>query len=237
MTPERGAPFPLSPRLFLGVVAVVFGVVLVLERTGVLASGFLAGWWPAGLALLGLLQLVFGDNSVAKVVGLCLLLLGGTLVFANLYPERLSSDSTREAVLALVLVVVGIFLIVRSLAARRLRSESAPGEHLSVFAFWSGQERRVQGASLRGGDLTAVMGGFELDLRDADLAPGEHAQLDVLVIMGGGKVRVPEDWTVECSVTPVMGGVSVKSRTLPGAARKLLVVRGLALMGGIEIRN
>ena len=54
--------------------------------------------------------------------------------------------------------------------------------------------------------------------------------------MGGIEIKVPEDWTVVCKGFPVMGGF--EDTTKPrGDTGKRLVVRGLALMGGVEVHN
>jgi hypothetical protein len=87
----------------------------------------------------------------------------------------------------------------------------------------------------RGGDLTAVMGGCELDLRHAAI-DGE-AVIDVFALWGGIEIRVPEDWSIESRVVPIMGGVEDKTRPPQGASRHRLVLRGFVVMAGVEIKN
>ena len=53
---------------------------------------------------------------------------------------------------------------------------------------------RQQLAAFRGADLIAVMGGCEIDLRQA--AINGEAVIDVFCMWGGIEIRVPEDWTV-----------------------------------------
>ena len=117
-------------------------------------------------------------------------------------------------------------------------TSAAPGEPspreevIAEFAFWSGKERRVT-SSFKRGELTAVMGGIELDLRSASTTGGE-ATLDVFAFWGGIEIRVPPDWTVVNQVTAILGGSedkSVGSRD----ARNRLVLRGFVIMGGVEI--
>jgi hypothetical protein len=54
---------------------------------------------------------------------------------------------------------------------------------------------------------------------------------------GGIELRVPEDWTVISRVVPVLGGLEDKTRAPQGAGTHRLIVRGFAIMGGIEIKN
>ena len=51
------------------------------------------------------------------------------------------------------------------------------------------------------------------------------------------EIRVPEDWTVVSRVVPLMGGVDDKTRPPQSATAHRLVLRGFAIMGGIEIKN
>jgi hypothetical protein len=108
----------------------------------------------------------------------------------------------------------------------------------------------VAGQPFKHGELTAVMGESRLDLREAALAPGDEAVIDVVAIMGSTIVHVPADWDVSFDAVPVMGGVKDERRGRPGAVdrgegstgsftgpRPRLVLRGFVLMGGLVIRS
>jgi Cell wall-active antibiotics response LiaF, C-terminal len=113
-----------------------------------------------------------------------------------------------------------------------------PGRETFVHAFavLGAQERTVGAAEFRGADLVAFMGGCKLDLRQATMA-GEEAVVDVLALMGGIDILIPEDWTIDAKVLPVMGGLGDKTRPVRSANPKRLVIRGLALMGGVDVKN
>jgi predicted membrane protein len=116
-------------------------------------------------------------------------------------------------------------------------SGGANGIHrISMFAFMSGVNRRVRGAPFFGGNLTAVMGGIELDLTQAQLP--EDAVVELFAFWGGIEIRVPREWSVVNQGFALMGSVEDKTGNLPqrpGTPR--LVLRGMALMGGVEIKN
>ncbi|HUK13223.1 MAG TPA: DUF5668 domain-containing protein [Thermoanaerobaculaceae bacterium] len=107
---------------------------------------------------------------------------------------------------------------------------------VSAFALLGAVRRRSIGQDFRGGDLTAIMGGCELDLRGASIMSGD-AVIDTFAMWGGIEIRVPEDWTVVVQGTPILGGFEDKTRHVAGDPRKVLVVRGAAVMGGVEIKN
>ena len=106
---------------------------------------------------------------------------------------------------------------------------------ISEFAMWSGIQRRIASPSFRRGDLTAIMGGIEVDLRQATAAGGE-AVIDVFALWGGIEIRVPPDWSVSNQVTAIMGGAEDSSSGTQ-AAKNRLVVRGFVIMGGVEIKT
>jgi predicted membrane protein len=117
-------------------------------------------------------------------------------------------------------------------------------ERLSMFAFWSSVRRASAASPFRGGDITAIMGGGQLDLRLATIPPGEEAILDIVAVMGGVEILVPSNWEVSTPIFPFMGGVEDKRfpplLTDPNAVRKdsgRLVLRGLVMMGGVHIKS
>lgn len=114
-------------------------------------------------------------------------------------------------------------------------TEGATGERvLDQTAIFGGVHCKVTTQDFRGGDLTSVMGGIDLDMRTASM--NGVAVLNVFALMGGISIKVPTDWTVELEGTPILGGFEEKTMQ-PKDANKRLVVRGTAVMGGVDIRN
>jgi hypothetical protein len=111
---------------------------------------------------------------------------------------------------------------------------SADAGPISAFAFWSGVHKRVSAAFKRA-TLAAFMGGIEFDLRPA-VTVGGQAVVEVFVLMGGLEITVPPDWTVTNEALVIMGGIDDRSSGTPGATQ-ILVIRGLILMGGVEIKT
>jgi hypothetical protein len=106
---------------------------------------------------------------------------------------------------------------------------------MSAIAILGAVSRGNNSTAFRGADLMAIMGGCEIDLRQA--AINGEAVIDVFAMWGGIEIRVPEDWTVVSKIVPLMGGVEDKTRPPQNATAHRLVLRGFAIMGGVEIRN
>ena len=85
-----------------------------------------------------------------------------------------------------------------------------------------------------------MMGGCQLDFREAQLGPGV-TEVRVLAVMGGIEILAPPDVRVDCSGIGIMGGFGIggqyRAPTDPDAP--IIRVPGLAIMGGagVPIRN
>ena len=82
----------------------------------------------------------------------------------------------------------------------------------------------------------AVMGGIELDLREAQFSEPE-VTIHAYTLMGGIEITVPEDVDVDVSGFAFMGGFdhNASGPGVPGAPR--VRVLGFALMGGVDVRR
>jgi hypothetical protein len=109
-------------------------------------------------------------------------------------------------------------------------------ERLSTLAVWSAADRKVLSQEFRGGDVTAVMGGADIDLRGARAVP-EGAVLEILAVWGGVDLKVPEHWRVVNQATVVMGAIEDKTKLPPVESTQTLIIRGFVMMGGVEIKN
>jgi hypothetical protein len=127
---------------------------------------------------------------------------------------------------------------VRSSIRDSVRS-SIPGDdfpsRLSAFVIMGGVKRGSNAQDFQGGDAFALMGGVEIDLREASMREGAVI-FDLFVFMGGVEIRVPDDWAVDNRGLALLGGFEDKTRR-PLEAKKRLVLTGLAIMGGVEVKN
>jgi hypothetical protein len=96
----------------------------------------------------------------------------------------------------------------------------------------------LRGRWLAGRKLTsiAVMGGGEIDLRNAVLTEGE-LHITIFALMGGVNVIVPPGVDAELSGFALMGGndLNVPHQDLPPGARRVHV-RAISIMGGSDVK-
>lgn len=103
-------------------------------------------------------------------------------------------------------------------------------------AILGGRQHRNELGTFVGGEVTAFMGGVELDFSGSTMS-GEEAELDLFVVMGGVDMRIPRDWVIVDEVGIVMGGIEDQTRAPDSATAKRLVLNGSVLMGGLNIKN
>lgn len=219
-------------HVVLGVFIIALGVLFTLDNLGLVHAGRFLRFWPLALVAIGLTKLAHARESggtfggfVITVAGVWLLLEQTALVrvsFWDLWP--------------MLLVFFGAYLVWQGATGRQQQRAAADSaDTVSAFALLGGVARGNNSRHFRGGDITVFMAGCEIDLRHA--AINGDATMDVFAMWGGIEIRVPEDWTVISRVTPMLGGIDDKTRPPQGLATHRLTVRGLAIMGGIEIKN
>ncbi|MDY6947491.1 MAG: DUF5668 domain-containing protein [Pseudomonadota bacterium] len=109
-------------------------------------------------------------------------------------------------------------------------------EFVRSFAMLSGHELRPVSRPFRGADLNAIMGGIKLDLSSARME-GDTAVIEVFAFWGGVEIYVPPDWTVTSEVTTLLAGFIDKRRPTSVVPSKHLVIKGMVVMAGVEIKN
>ena len=221
-----------TPQLVMGLLIAMVGVLFTLDTLDYLDAERVLRYWPAGVIAVGLSKLWQSRDGHGGAFGGVVVTVVGVWMLLGFSVRSVEVDFS--AVWPLLMVLFGISLVWRSMTARR-PAPTDTNSTVSAFAMLGGVNRGNNWATFRGGDLTAILGGCEIDLRQAKI-DGE-AIIDVFAMWGGIEIKVPDDWTVIGRVTPIMGGVEDKTRAPQTATGQRLIVRGFVLMGGVEVKN
>lgn len=226
-------PARLTPQLLLGLMVIGIGVLFTLDNLGIAHwSQYVFRYWPAGLIAIGLLKLLQTREGMGGAFGGLLFTLAGTwLLLEQAALVRISFVDLWP----LLLVFVGAFLVWQGVAGPRRRVFDNTNSTVSAMAVLGGVSRGNNSRAFKGGDLTAILGGCEIDLRHAGLEG--PAVIDVFAVWGGIEIRVPEDWTVVSRVTPFLAGFTDNTRPPQTATGKQLVIRGFIMMAGVDVKN
>ena len=224
--------------LFWGAFLVLGGVALLLDHMGFISVDRLWRFWPLLLICVGIPNFMRREHRLWGI----LLITAGVLLQLN---ELGVAHSSWNDVWPVLLIAAGLMLMWGALEKRKYpRPPAAGGDPrttLNESAIFGGIERRVSSQDFQGGIVNAVFGGVEIDLTDANMQADE-ATLEVNAIFGGVEIRLPEAWQVAFRGTPIFGGMSDKTRVgrtvdLSDPRRKVLILTGAVIFGGVEIKN
>jgi predicted membrane protein len=216
----------ITPRLVIGLAIMLGGLVLALDSLGFVEGGQLFRFWPLALIAVGIVKWI--SPAPQRMTALFWIVAGVAFQLVTL--GRMSFGGVWAALL---------FFVGAKIAWKALRPTARPTDPaaaLDLLQFMGGTKTVVTTQDFKGGQATAVMGGCEIDLRHAAMPEGRAAVLDTFAFWGGIEIRVPDDWEVVSQGNAVLGGFVNNARSVREAKRRI-VVTGLAIMGGVEVKN
>jgi len=193
--------------------------------------------WEMLLVAIGVLSLV---NNRSLVPGIILIALG--VYFGAMHYFDLPYYF-RQIFWPALILFVGVYMIVAP--PRYLRHWKRPDkigedrDFLDEVSVFSGGDRIVTSQNFKGGRLLSIFGGSKINLMNAKLAEGPQV-LDTLSIFGGATVIVPASWTIKVEVVSIFGGFNDKRERMHNIVydqHTMLVVKGLAIFGGGEVKS
>jgi len=236
----------LSVRTLLGLLMVALGVMFLLDTTNAFGddTDIFGTYWPVLLIAWGLWGMV-ANGLRLRLGSVVVLAVGVVFLLSNLDVWAWNVGQLWP----IILVVIGLALVAKwgvpwsrrgSRAAKERywysREADPNGGWSGSYVFGGGQER-ITSPDFKGGKVSAICGGVELDLREAGLAGGK-ATIDATVVCGGIEITVPRDWLVSIQTTTVLGGTENKHQQPdPEDAKAELTITGTVVCGGIEVKD
>ncbi len=225
-----------SSSAVLGSIILLLGVLLTLDNMELLDFEFFA-LWPVLVVVWGLSTMLRRGGTLQRLFGGIIGLAGVALLLSNLGLWRVSFGDLWP----LLLIMLGLSILFGARTGSRGAGRKGVSEDNFVrrWVALGGLDQKITSRNLTGGEITAVMGGIELDLREAEMA-GEEMELEVFALMSGIVLQVPPGWDVTNEVMAVAG--AVEDKTGPPADRgeapaRRLILRGQAVMAGVEVKH
>ena len=229
----------VSNRVLIGDILVLAGLLLIIRNTGIIPDFInnVIFSWPMLLVTIGLIMTL---GAGEKTAGIIIMAVGGFFMIPRIFRETFPMYNMFWPS---IFIIVGILFIV---SRRGSWSRSIPGrkgitgdDFVDFVSVFGGGERQVVSQNFKGGKITAIFGGIELDLTRAALAPGV-SEIEIACVFGGTTLIVPDDWNVTLEVTPVLGGFSDSRKLHAGRTvdpTKHLVIKGAVVLGGGELKS
>ncbi len=221
----------INARLTFGIILIIVGLLFLLDNLGILFFDlpYFTFHWEYILIALGI---YFLTTSRSKTAGTILVAIGLFSLLPSLWP--------------LLLVALGAYILLKkdhqSHNGHFEETSGSTTEHTNFIddvSIFGGNKKTYTSTNFEGGKITAIFGGGELNLSSCFLAEGKNI-LDILTIFGGYEIRVPEDWKIHNDVVSIFGGVSDERSKDPNRVydeSRILVLKGLTLFGGVEIKS
>ncbi len=224
--------------LFMGIVVVAIGVLLLLSNMGILRAHEIWEFWPVLLIVFGLSKIFEACSPSGRIFGGFIAVIGALWLAENLNLFYIRFDF----VWPLILIAFGLSMLWKGVYGRRVAAGKASAETdapVTSFVMFSGSRRRIDSENFTGGQLSAMFGGIELDLRRARITQ-DKAVIDATSMFGGIEITVPDEWTVSVTGMGIFGGFEDKThppKPVAGVAPQNLEVTGTAMFGGVSVRN
>lgn len=224
----------LKPRSIFGFMIIAVALLIIFENLGISIFDKVLGNWPLALLIIGGAMIYGPEKGRARALPYILMGLGTLFLLAKYDVFNIHWGSF---VVPILLLLLGVYLLKPRLSKQQ--NEVGQKSTVEVFSVLGGGEFSTRSSTLMDGNIICVLGGANVDIRDADM-DGDFMEIDIFCLMGGVEIKVPLHWQVSIKVVPFLGGVTDQTSC---AAEKLqlpkknLIVKGFAVMGGIEVKN
>ncbi|MCX6251570.1 MAG: LiaF-related protein [Bacteroidetes bacterium] len=234
-------------KFVLGAVIVIAGLLLLAFNFDLLEGDLkhIIFSWQMLLIVIGIVSLIGREG---RGPGLILIVIGCFFLIPKIFGYNIEFVKVFWPVL---LIIIGVLILFRKGGYGghyhdkfRRRFEMRTGEsnvedgYIREENIFSGSKHKVIAQEFKGGRISNIFGGTEIDLTQATLAEGRN-ELIIECVFGGITLIVPSNWKVVLQVSSILGGFQDKRSIVkpdPDSTR-ILVIKGSAIFGGGEIKS
>lgn len=228
-------------RVFSGILVVAVGLILLLKQFGVDFPEWLFTWE----ALIIVTGIYIGIKHDFKHISwIVLILIGSVLIIDDIFPETHLEQYLWPA----VIIFIGIVMV--STAGKRKErwknwrecckknnTAQSTENMLDTVSIMGGVKKNVITKDFKGGEITCILGGCEINLSQADFSG--RVILEITQIFGGTMLIVPSNWEIQSENVAILGGIEDKRDVtkINTTGDKILVLKGVTIFGGIDIKT
>lgn len=243
--PTGNEPAGRSGRALGGLIIIIVGTLLLIDRVGVDLPNWIFSWpmIPIAVGVYIGARHNFRDWYWLIPVGI------GTLFLSGHILQEYSFDRLFWPVL---IIAVGLVMIFRSKnksadSWERWKDKyqtpaagihNSDADYMEVVTVFGGAKKVIISKDFKGGEAVTIFGGAEINFTQADIQG--RVQLELVQVFGGAKLVVPSNWRIHTDeVVCIFGGIDDKRNpaTLATDTDKVLVLKGTCIFGGIDIKS
>jgi len=232
-----------SGRVMGGIILVIIGAIFLAKEMGVWFPEWLFTW-PVLLIVIGFY--VGAKHNFCRGGWIVPIIIGAIFLADRIFPDI----SIRPMVWPIVIIIVGIVMILRPRRnnwrhwkERKNREDytqtsSSSEDRIECVSIFGGVKKNIISKNFRGGEVTCVFGGAEINLSQADI--NGKVILEVTQVFGGTKLIIPPHWEVQQEVIAVLGGIEDRRQVQKDVSvnqEKILVIQGTTIFGGLDISS
>lgn len=231
-------------KIIAGIILVAVGVILLMRKMGYYIPSWLLSW-PMLVVTIGL----YGSlKHRFKNAGWVIVLLIGLVFLADNF---VAGFEISRYIWPVVIIIAGLFMVFgkrnkqcgKNAWQGNIMVDSGPGnpgdsvDRVESVTIFGGISKRITSKEFKGGEVTCIFSGAELDLSQADF--NGKITLELTNILGGTKLIVPANWEIQSDIVAIFGGIEDKrpQSSAESDNKKVLHLQGTSVFGGIEIKN
>ena len=216
---------PNHKRSLVGLLLIIVGTIFLLDNLGFdIELPYYLFSWPAVFVAIGIINLLSGNGRAALIF----------FVIATFFYLHYFDILRLRDVWPIIIIIIGLSFILKrrsKLSGPRESSEDTFDE----TAIFGGTEKKFVSDKFKGGKITCIFGGSEIDLRDVKAQEG--AFIEIFCMFGGVDIRVPENWKINSDNVAIFGGFGDERKTTESTQDVTVHIKGFVLFGGGEIKN
>jgi predicted membrane protein len=241
-----------NTRIVIGLLIIAAGTLLLLRNLDIVSDYRLGDFWPVILIVIGMGKILQRKEHRQLYWGLVITAIGTLFLLNNLGYIRFWFQDLWP----ILIILVGIEIIRCGVFKHKINltyciqgkgkhhfkswkgfsdSNNVDNDYVDISVVLGGGDYKFTNKQLKGGSVSAIMGGCDLDFRNADMEK-EEMVLEASTIMGGIDLRVPTHWQVVMQGSPVLGALEDNS-TKPENPAKKLIIKSSVVMGAVEVNN
>lgn len=237
---KQHGPEHFREKLVGGIFIIGFGVLLLLNKMNMGVPHAFASWEMV-LILVGITSLI--KHKFQRLFGLVPIAIGAVFMAKELFPHMVDT----RIVWPCLIIVFGIAMFLRAFRTKKgnpkcvrfeeVTEDNSTEDFVESTAFFGGVKKNIVSKNFKGGKISSVFGGTELNLTHADFE--NQVTVDVHCVFGGIEILVPSNWKVHTEMTSMFGGIDDKRQVslIDENSGKMLILKGNCFFGGVEIAS